>query len=99
MRGNIQVAAKQDIVVRCVILVKILSETIYPIELELILRSLCSRSVRDVGVDDPDAVYRPGDQPLLSTGSVVGKVFLHVADRIAGENSDAVVCPFAEKCH
>src|SRR5436190_18627469 len=91
LRCDIKVTAKKHLFRHAVILVEKCSQPLYPVELELKLIAVEALPVRDVDIDDPNAIYRRGDEPLLRFLVVIGQAFYHVRGLVLRNYRDAVI--------
>lgn len=82
VRCDVKVAAQQHVRFEAAVLVEHSPEPVQPIELERKFFRPQLGPVRYVGVDDPHAVDRSGDQAFGSLRVVLRKALLYIADLV-----------------
>src|SRR3954463_8236296 len=88
---HIEIAAEQNVTAGFAGLVKKISQTLQPVELEFEFIAPQLRPIRDISVDDPYAIYRRRYKAFLRFVIVVGEILLNVFWRIFRKDRDAVV--------
>lgn len=91
LHRDVEIAAEKHVAFRRAIIVKEPPKPLKPIELEGELVGPKLGAVRDIGIDDADAIDGPRDQALWRFPVVIGKPFYDVRDLVLRENGDAVV--------
>ena len=75
VRGYVRVPAQQNLIIAIVVLIKVLSQSVYPIKLELKFFAADLCSMRKISVDDSNAVNVCRDQPVGASAGSDGKPF------------------------
>ena len=91
VRGYVRVPAQQNLIIAIVVLIKVLSQSVYPIKLELKFFAADLCSMRKISVDDSNAVNVCRDQPVGCIGWVGWEAFLDRGQRFSRKYRDAVI--------
>src|SRR5438477_1332707 len=88
---DVKIAAQQHVLVYIAGLVKKRTQSLQPVELEVELIRPQLAAVRDVCIDDPNAVDRRRDHAFWRFLIVVEKILLNVLDPVFRDDSDPVI--------